>query len=241
MTISDTHNYIKVELDKTSSLSLPSFLPEELDYWFDEGVRVFVESRYGGNNPKKQAVEETQKRLDDLRMLMKNSTLSVSATSTTLSNSYDASLPSDYLHSLNEEVTISFTNLLNQVITKRVDVSPITQNTYSIRVRDPFSEHMLHLDEAKPLRLFYDDKLVFVTDGNYSVTSAYLWYLRKPITFKEIVDDSGTYPLGRSTEYNTEFSDNVLHEIIKLTANMMLENIESGRYKTHMQEVINME
>ena len=35
MTISEMHLAFKLELDKTSALELPSFEPEEIDFWLN--------------------------------------------------------------------------------------------------------------------------------------------------------------------------------------------------------------
>ena len=48
MTISEMHNAIKMEIDKTSSLSIASFENEEIDYWLNQAIMTFINQRYGG-------------------------------------------------------------------------------------------------------------------------------------------------------------------------------------------------
>lgn len=64
MTISELHTAFKIELDKTSALELPAFEPEEIDYWLNEAVKKYVKLRY-------REFEKSQKRMDDLRPLIK--------------------------------------------------------------------------------------------------------------------------------------------------------------------------
>ena len=71
MSISQFHSAFKLELDKTDSLNYVSFLPEEIDYWLTRAVNVFVKTRYSGVNPKGESFEQSQKRIDDLRTLVR--------------------------------------------------------------------------------------------------------------------------------------------------------------------------
>lgn len=71
MNITEMHRAFRIGLDKTTNLSLPDFLPEEIDFWLNSAIRKFVKTRYSGNNPKAEGFEQTQKRTDDLRTLVK--------------------------------------------------------------------------------------------------------------------------------------------------------------------------
>lgn len=107
---------------------------------------------------------------------------------------------------------------------KRQGVTQSTADTYRTQIDNPYSEHVLEGDEAKPLRLFRGDLIELITDGNYGVSQYYLRYLRQPA---EVI-------------YNTvscDLSEHVHDEVVRLAANMILENIESQRYNTHSYEV----
>lgn len=226
------HNYVKLELDKTSSLELPAFEPEEIDYWLNEAIRIFVESRYGGINIKQQSFEESQKRIDDLRSIVKLSSPSVT-TSSEYTNAWKADLPADYLHALSHQVTIAWPVTL-QTYSDSFPVKQISHDSLYKMLRDPFGPHVFDLDHAEPL-LFYkentgaDGDIIMITDGTYDITALKLNYLRQPVT----VD------LGTTTD--CDLPSHTHAEIVKLAANMMLENIENPRYQTHSREVANME
>jgi hypothetical protein len=71
MTISQMHTAFRLELDKVNSLQYPDFTSTEIDYWLNRAIREFVKTRYSGLNPKREGFEQTQKRIDDLRTLVR--------------------------------------------------------------------------------------------------------------------------------------------------------------------------
>ena len=93
MTLDELHQIFKLELDKTTALELPAFLAEEIDDWLNMAIRKFVKTRYAGVNPKREAFEQTQKRVDDLRSLVREQAL-VCTTASLKPNSYSADLTS---------------------------------------------------------------------------------------------------------------------------------------------------
>lgn len=280
------HIAIDQELDKTSALELPAFLPEEKNFWLDNTIRKFAKTRYSGINSKRQGFEETQKRMDDLRTLVNfYSPASVTDGSASYPNSYIAALPipdsdlgdEDYWFTLQEEAEITVDGTAT-----RVGIIECTFDEYRAKIDDPYSEHKLHYATAKPLRLLQNNSVYLVATADYSVTDYYLTYLRKP-QFVNIANvASGGLVVGATYGvYSTSTSDNIVYngsiyytgrtfvcvtgvltytengtcdvmlscdlpehthdEIVKMTANTMLENIEQPRYKTHMAEVATME
>jgi hypothetical protein len=229
MDIATMHIAVKQELDKTSALELPAFEPEEIDFWLNNAIRKFVKTRYSGVNIKGQSFEQTQKRTDDLRTLVKFAYIT-SMAGGSYPNSSAFTLPSstgyEYWFALNEEVTIRTANG-----DKRVGVTEITQDEYTRKLEDPFSEHLLHYDTAKPLRLFMGTTgVTLIPATGYSIVGYHLTYLKKPATVQVT-----------ATAVDCDLPEHTHDEIVKMAANMMLENIEQPRYNTHMSEVVTME
>ena len=335
MTLDELHQQLKLELDKTTALELPAFLTEEIDDWLNNAIRKFVKTRYSGVNVKQEAFEQTQKRIDDLRTLVREQAL-VCSTGSLKSNSYIADLTTlsfTYWLALGEESLIGYQSIsdstanvasgslvIGQVYKvttdsiihggtsygvddyfmattttytgdggcvlqsqRRVPVKETTIDTYSDLLDNPYSEHILHYDDAEPLRLFYQDNVELIGDGNYGVVRYYLRYLKAPQTIDISTDiatgsiatgivyevrgtagsstvtyNGTTYNVGETftgvvgvTTY-TEANSPTVHvtidlpvhthdEIVRLAANMILENIEQPRYQTHMVEVSTME
>lgn len=227
MTSTQMHTALDLELDKSSALDLPVFLDTEKDFWINSAIKKFVKTRYSGLNIKKQGFEETQKRTDDLRTLVKSANLTLTSVGANWPNGYVNStvIPTDYWLLLGEEATITVTSTS---VASRVGVTQTTQNEYRQKIDDPFSEHILHYATAKPLRLFYETSVELISDGNYSVDTYHLTYLKSPAEIELGVTDC-------------DLPDHTHDEIVRMAASMMLENIESPRYPTHSGEVATME
>jgi len=207
MNIDQMHAAVKLGLDKTEGLTYAAFEPEEIDAWINEAIDRFIKIRYSGVNPKRESFEQSQKRVDDLRSLVKEIVLTPTQSPSTevegdytLSykpNSYyldqDSDFPADYMLFLNDVVSITFYHEVTGVSTT-LRTYPIvcTSDTYSTKINDPYSEHRLHLSTARPLRLFSSKGIELVTDGQYTVTSYFLKYLRKPTRINYALTDSQT-------------------------------------------------
>lgn len=54
MTREQFHSYFKVAMDKNSQSvafgGCPAFLPEEIDYWLDQGLYQEISNKFTGNN-----------------------------------------------------------------------------------------------------------------------------------------------------------------------------------------------
>jgi hypothetical protein len=88
MNIDEMHIAFRIGLDKTTSGSYPDFLPEEIDYWLNIATREFVKTRYSGANSKQEAFEQTQKRTEDLKTLVKNTLIEMNSVSKCRSYAY---------------------------------------------------------------------------------------------------------------------------------------------------------
>jgi hypothetical protein len=133
MTISEAHIAFKLELDKTSSLELPAYESEEIDFWLDNAQRKFVKTRYSGINFKGESFEQSQKRIDDLRTLVVQEELSLT-NSTFRDNTYIADLTTltkPYWFTLSEEVKIAYLSLTNSLTTVAVN-AVVTTNMYKV-------------------------------------------------------------------------------------------------------------
>ena len=180
MNYNQFHTAVKLELDKSEGLELPAFESEELDFWINATIVKFVKTRYSGLNVKGESVEETQKRTEDLRTLVKEVTITCTdPADPTLRkpNTRLAALPDDYWIALGEDVTIT----LSDSSTVRSGVHQINSYEYAHQIDDPFSPHILHYDEASPLRLFNNGNVELIGDGNYTITSYHLRYLKVPL------------------------------------------------------------
>lgn len=143
-------------------------------------------------------------------------------------DSYKITYPKDFMFSLNEDVIISDNNGQHKMNTCMFEC---TSDSFMYRVNNSLTDFHYRYHRARPLRIRTSDGCILLTDKNYKINKYQLGYLRKPteITLQNPRD-----------EYE-DFNDIVMPEIIKMAAQMYLENKKDERYKTITQEVITQE
>ena len=228
MTKSEFHIAFKLELDKTNSLSYPSFLPEEIDYWINRAISLFVKTRAFGTNPKSIGFQEDQKRSDDLRTCLN---IGYYAPTSINGNMYIFDIPTDYWFMMGESAIISYT--WNGVLcTKEVPFTEATIETYKAKMYDTLNDFNMNYDYAEPIRFYSNNKIYVLTDGNYSISTIDLIYITKPTVF-DITDTN-------ITEY-TYLPEHTHEEVVRLAVSLALENISDSRIQTYSGVVASME
>jgi hypothetical protein len=232
MTISEMHTAFRLELDKVNSLQYPDFTSVEIDYWINRAIREFVKTRYSGVNYKREGFEQSQKRTDDLRTLVREVTIPCTITGAIKPNGYVITngfsnalfTAAPYWLSLGEEVDITTTG----ASPIRQGVTEVTADEYRFEIDNPYSTYRLHYGNAKPLRLFYNDTIEFISDGGYTINNAYIRYIKSPVT---VVYSTTNCDLPELTH------DEIVIGAVKLA----LENIEQPRLQSYSQNMATME
>jgi len=225
MTARDMQNGFELEINKFDSDQIIE--SHIIFYWLNQAQDRLIKTYYSGNNPKGDAFEQTQKRIDDLRPLIKEARLYLTAGVDGINkpNSFIATIPADYWFAVNEEVLIQMPDITgNFTLTKRMSVTQSTLDTYPRQIADPYSEHILHYEQAKPLRLFKENYVELVTDGYYQINFYYLRYIKKPVN---IDLETGI----------CELPDHMHTEIVTKAVNLYLENIGDPRYQSNKIEL----
>lgn len=217
------------ELD--SNLTKP--VTSDIEYWLNTAIDKFVKTRAFGNNFRRESFEQTQKRIDDLRTLVTTKVYNF----TLHPDIYITALPGDYMFTVGETAYISSDNKCwpkenGTAKIKRADILEATVETIDRKLSNTFSEHRLHNNTARPLRLYKGNYVYLFTDGQYYVNEYELTYLRQPqkinltrLPFSEYTD------LPAATH----------QEIVKLAAQLFIENKGNPRYETYSNEVNSME
>jgi hypothetical protein len=217
MTVQEMHTAFKLGLDKVDSFSYPSFEDHEIDFFLNKAQERIVKQRLGINNIKRQSFEETQKRTEDLRELVRNYTNSTfTTTSDNKPNGVFSDLPSDYWISINDEADVQY-SCNNTSLTERVLVKPVQHDDYFKIIRDPFNKPSY---KEFIIKLMYDNKVELITGNNETVLNYYMRYIKKPaaISLVNNVD----------CELSTMMHDELVDEAVKI----VLEDIESPRGQT---------
>jgi len=185
----------------------------------------FTKDRFNGNTPKRTSYEQNEKRTRDLIDLFKE----VSMTKFTRRDhesydEYECLYPEDMMFVLNEDVVISDKKGGHLMDTC---VFECTADSFMYRVNNKLTDFHYRFHRARPLRVRTKDGFRLLTDKNYKINKYTLGYLRVP---DEITNED---PFR---EY-TDFKDNTWLEILKIAAQMYIENQADQRYQTITNEV----
>ena len=103
------HISTRQAVDRINSQRASSLEPEEVDLELNKALQRFINQRYGKNNVYQEGFEESQKRIDDLRTLLKEYENSVTFKEVLKTNEIYVDtfrLPSDYMYLVNQRSTI---------------------------------------------------------------------------------------------------------------------------------------
>ena len=106
-----------------------------------------------------------------------------------------------------------------------------TADSFMYRINNSLTDFHYRYHRARPLRVRTDNGFRLLTDKNYKINSYTLGYLEIPeeITNKDPYKNYG------------DFEDYTWQEIVKIAAQMYIENQADPRYKTLTQEVLTQE
>lgn len=222
MRIVDVEDSIRVQMDKTDSHAYADMRDEELCFWIDEAVKAFIKLRYGANNNVHKPFESSEKRVDDLRTMIE----SFISTSFSVDPFYEANrlvLPDNYWILSNIAVIAKYKNCADRQYKQKF----IRHDQISVALQDPFHRP----NETKVLYSVENNEIIIFKDTDVTLSKVKLVYIRKP---KSCLDTILGRPGNAYSSLNDELElpDLVHNEVTKLAVSMILESIESERYKT---------
>ena len=207
--------------------------------FINEAIDKFYKTRYSGANSKAEGFEQSQKRIDDLRNLIKTESYTEIKSEGSV---YSIELPEDYVILLGDTVGIQPSDdyIYNcwkmdedgEYIIKKVDTIEATIETIDRQLSNSLSEHKLKYSTARPLRLIQGNKVNLYTDGNYKVSEYSITYLSKP----EHLDSKHI----TNTEY-TSLPEHTHMEIVKMAVQLYMATKPVQHYSVYSSEVNNME
>lgn len=220
-----------VRTNKLSSDTIFSFINEAID--------KFYKTRYSGINAKSEGFEQSQKRIDDLRNLIKTASFTEEIVNN--GNIYTIELPEDYVLMLGDAAGILPTEGNEQCweideegdyVVKRADTIEATIENIDRQLNNSLSEHLLKYCTARPLKLIQGNQVILYTDSKYSVANYQITYLSKPL----FLDSSNI----SNTEY-TSLPEHTHMEIVKMAVQLYLATKPMQHYSAYSSEVNNME
>lgn len=205
-------------------------LTDDSLYWLNQAVVKFVKDRFNGNAPKRTSYEQNEKRTRDLIKLLVNTPVTPNGEPVEHVNyaEYNYTYPTDMMFVLNEDVVISDMNDQHQMDTC---VFECTADSFMYRINNKLTDFHYRFHRARPLRIRTADGFKLLTDKNYKINTYSLGYIKVPTE----ITSADPY-----TDY-TDFADHIWLEIIKIAAQMYIENQSDPRYRTITNEVLTQE
>ena len=104
MNVTEMHIAVQQGVDKINSLQADSLLSEEIDIELNKNMFRFINTKYGRNNLYRKGFEESQKRIDDLRTLVREYEAPVSFKEQLKTRIFvdTFQLPNDYMYLVNQ-------------------------------------------------------------------------------------------------------------------------------------------
>lgn len=212
------------------------------EYFLNAGLDKFWKTRYSENNFKRESFEQTQKRIDDLRTLVTEYNFENGEITKVNNTLYTVTLPDNYLILLGDTAGITPADGVdnpcwstdengNYVIHYSDTIEGTIETIDRIR-ENSLSEYHLRYTKARPIKLIANDLIKLYTDGKYKVSRYTIQYLRKPNKI-----DIHSNPF----EEYTDMPEHTQLEIIKLAAQLYIENQMDPRYNSYSNEVNTME
>ena len=201
-------------------------------FWLNQSVNKFVKIRFNGDFIHREGYEQTEKRRNDLIKLFKTVTYNdedmIKDTSFASYDQYSIQYPKDFLYALNEDVLIADVDGNHKMDTC---VFECTQDSFMYRINNSLTDFHYRFHRARPIRTRNKTGCLLLTDKKYIIKQYILGYLRQP---NEIT-------LQNPYHQYLDFDDSTMYEIIKIAAQMYLENIKDQRYQTITSEIISQE
>lgn len=200
-------------------------------FWLNQAVDKFVKLRFNTDQVHNTSYEQNEKRRNDLINLYKTTKytqFSIDDNNPKYDKYTVENYPDDFLFSLNEDAIITNNKGENPYSTS---IFECTSDSFMYRVTNSLTDFHYKYGEARPLRVCTDKGCYLLTDKNYKIKEYVLGYLRTP---KKIT-------LSTPFEEYTDFDNITIPEIIKIAAQMYLENTGNPRYKSITQEVMTQE
>ena len=200
-------------------------------FWLNQAVDKFVKLRFNTDQVHRTSYEQNEKRRNDLINLYKTTKytqFNIDDNNPKYDKYTVEDYPDDFLFSLNEDAIITNNKGENPYSTS---IFECTSDSFMYRVTNSLTDFHYKYGEARPLRVCTDKGCYLLTDKNYKIKEYVLGYLRTP---KKIT-------LSTPFEEYTDFDNITIPEIIKIAAQMYLENTGNPRYKSITQEVMTQE
>ena len=218
MTRDQLHIAFKIAMDKNAANiafgSYPAFLPEEIDYWLNQGMYQEVSNKFTGLNTLKQPFEKSVKRVHDLERLVVTKNNIAMQSDSNLNRCIAKDVFNDKLFFV--DAYFRFGAKQSNVLLIEHRNADRFKKTYD---NSPYIQTPVAVIEDRDLIIYYDP--IVMKSDMYLVD---LTYIKNPTKIEDLGEDG-----------MTEFPEYMQYEIVNRAVALALENIESKRVETKSQ------
>lgn len=205
-------------------------------YWLNQAVSKFMKHRFNGNAPHFTSYEQNEKRTRDLHNLFTQYQMNLNYVEQhSTYDEYKYIYPQNLMYLLSERALITDNSGGHEYDTS---VFECTADSFMYRITNSLTDFHYNYHKARPLRVRTGKgsnySVSLLTDKNYKIKDYRIYYLREP---EQLTSDD---PNNINIEYN-DFEEDVWYEIIKIAAQMYIENQSEQRYQTVTNEVLTQE
>ena len=219
MTRDQLHIAFKIAMDKNSQSiafgGCPAFLPDEIDYWLNQGLYQEINTKFTGNNSSKIAFEGSIKRTHDLENLIK--------TDSSVNLLKEADTNCCYLKNLCSDKRMFFIDATLNFGNKKANVRLVShsdaQRFKKTHSNNPWIDIPVGTIHDNTLYIYYDSELMNANSYSVDIT-----YVKFPTKVNELPDTG-----------SDEIPEYMWYEIVNRAVELALEGIESQRVQTKTQ------
>jgi hypothetical protein len=236
MNVADMQVAVKLGLDKTSSLELPSFEPEELNYWLTVGQEKYI----------KQVMQSSEEDIiNNLYPIVKR--VSFTGSAYVIRDNYYTTGQYAYYLDLAHLNLLSYPDKFMYYFKGRAKVTRTEgESTYTASWTPVDFINVTELDKyletghnvpyfENPVCFLQGDRLYYICDSYTSISTVELIYIQYPRKLIYTVPSAFLSSIvSAGDEYATlsDLPEHTHQDIVNVTVNLLLENIESQRFQT---------
>ena len=184
MTIAEFQHEIKLRANKIDTQYRRDFSPLELDVLINEGINLFVDSIYEGNNFSRKAFETSQSSIDDISTLVIKQPYSGAILPTNIQNNiYEFKLSSkpDYRHLVRGSAFIQGTSCA-----KSVGIDLYQHDDLDFVLTDPYKGPSLKWGRVpatfgKDVDLSGESSIFLYSGGEFTIINLEIEYIKNPV------------------------------------------------------------
>lgn len=242
LTVLDMHRILDQEIQTMGFFTSEGLETEEIDLQINARIDDFIEAvvdKYKGKVPRigvKEGFQSNQVRLDDLRTIhVKDYVGTLTAYDTLVGKKFD--LPANYSHTIKVKIKYSVpckTGNVSSTLTGTSSVRIVETEDVDIIRKTPFYE----TTKDSPVAEIIGNTVYIYSDNKFTITDAFLDYIKKPAVVLYNKDGSGNYQSSGSQDCDLPHTTH--RTIIKMTAIHICSILESNPQKiVNLKEELN--